>query len=466
MSIKRIHSAILMVILTASLALCWSINGTVTSNKGGILPGVIVAVVDSSFKDTTDVQGKFALQSQSVVSIQNANSAVSQNGINVRLRGSILEIHSNHSGQADIRVIDVQGNIHWSQSVKLGTGTQQIHVPEQSLEGMRFVRIQENENLAETLLQSESRALALIAVAYPKFLFHKQGYQDTTYTMTSTTATGIAVVMRDTALVATCPTQKLTAKDYYRSVNVKGVDRTYILHVPAAYDATKPAPLVVDFHPLTGSGSVEEGASPYKAVTDPEGVITAYPDGVSGPGGNAWNVGPCCTTADDTAFARAMVVDIEKVACINTKRVYAVGFSMGGGMTHYSACHLTDIFAAVAPAAFDLLTDNVDNCKPFRPISVISFRSTGDQFVFYDGRASSQVPTMPITFLGAQATFKKWSELNTCVGTPSIEDINGCSTYSSCASGVQVTLCTKQGGNHDYGNADVGWPFLKKYTLP
>ena len=61
-----------------------------------------------------------------------------------------------------------------------------------------------------------------------------------------------------------------------------------------------------------------------------------------------WNVGPCCVAnVDDVAFAKALVTDVEKVACIDPKRVYAVGFSMGGGMTHYIGCHAADVFAAV-----------------------------------------------------------------------------------------------------------------------
>jgi polyhydroxybutyrate depolymerase len=265
----------------------------------------------------------------------------------------------------------------------------------------------------------------------------------------------------------TCPTPALKSGDTNKTVKVGSDSRTYILHVPSKYDGTKPVPFVVDFHPIGGSGSGEEGSSPYKALTDAEGVITAYPNGKSGPMGGAWNVGPCCVKdVDDVAFARALVEDVEKVACIDTKRVYAVGFSMGGGMSHYVACHAADVFAAVAPAAFDLLKENQDGCKPTRPITVISFRSTGDSVVAYDGGYSNVVSGMPITFLGAKGTFSKWAEINQCTGSPSAEDSSGCSTYSSCGAGVQVTLCTKKGGSHEAGNASVGWPLLKKYTMP
>jgi polyhydroxybutyrate depolymerase len=183
--------------------------------------------------------------------------------------------------------------------------------------------------------------------------------------------------------------------------------------------------------------------------------------------GAGWNVGPCCVAnVDDVAFAKALVADVEKVACIDQKRVYAVGFSMGGGMTHYLACHAADVFAAAAPAAFDLLEENVTDCKPARPITIIAFRSHGDTFVDYNGARSTYVASMPITFLGAKATFAKWAQIDQCTGSASAEDSNGCSTYSSCGGGVQVTLCSKAGGTHEQGTASIGWPLLKKYTLP
>src|SRR6478609_1201548 len=265
----------------------------------------------------------------------------------------------------------------------------------------------------------------------------------------------------------TCPTTALAPGNTDRMLSFGGSNRAYTLHVPSGYDGSKAVPLVIDFHGLSGNGKGESSSSPYPAQTDADGVIMAFPSGLSGPGGTAWNVGPCCVkNTDDVAFAKALVAEVEKSACIDTKRVYAVGFSMGGGMSHYLACHAADTFAAVAPAAFDLLQENIDDCKPTRPISVISFRSTGDNVVDYDGGYSMAVQGMPINFLGAKATFQKWAEINQCTGAASAEDSNGCATYAGCPGGVEVTLCTKQGGTHEPGNAKVGWPSLKKHVLP
>ena len=111
-----------------------------------------------------------------------------------------------------------------------------------------------------------------------------------------------------------------------------------------------PVPLVLDWHGLGSSGAGQEAISGYKALSDQEGFIIAWPDGID----QAWNIGPCCTTSrsvDDLGFARAIVDDVKKRVCIDPKRVYADGYSMGGGMSHYLACNAADIFAAVAPSA-------------------------------------------------------------------------------------------------------------------
>jgi polyhydroxybutyrate depolymerase len=264
-----------------------------------------------------------------------------------------------------------------------------------------------------------------------------------------------------------CPSAAVSPGDTMQTVQVGTANRSYVLHVPAAYGGDKPVPLILDFHPLNGSGGQERAISPYPDQTDPEGAVMAFPTGLAGPSGAGWNVGPCCVAnVDDVAFARALVAQASTTVCIDPKRVYAVGFSMGGGMAHYLACHAADVFAAVAPSAFDLLQETVGDCQPPRPITVISFRGSADTLVPYDGGASSVVPGMSVTFLGAQGTFEAWAAIDHCSGSPSAPDGNGCSTYADCQNGVEVILCTKQGGGQAQGNASVAWPVLKRHPLP
>jgi polyhydroxybutyrate depolymerase len=259
----------------------------------------------------------------------------------------------------------------------------------------------------------------------------------------------------------------LTPGETTATIQVGGVTRSYILHVPSKYDGQAPVPLVLDFHPILSNATFERTASGYATLSDQEGFIVAFPEGIDA----AWNVGPCCTmsrTVDDVGFAKALVAKLESQGCIDPKRVYATGFSMGGGMSHMLACNAADVFAAVAPSAFDLLEESEEPCHPARPISEITFRGTADPIVPYAGGASRPPNGLNVTihFLGAVGTFQKWAGLDGCTGSPSAPDSNGCQTYAQCQAGVEVTLCTTQGGSHTTGSATIGWATLKRHTLP
>jgi polyhydroxybutyrate depolymerase len=276
----------------------------------------------------------------------------------------------------------------------------------------------------------------------------------------------VVITPADGGGTVTCPPSVLPPGDSMQTVQVGSITRSYLLHVPPAYDGSKPVPLIVDFHSLAFSGAMQRDRSTFPVQTDPEGAIMAFPTGLPGPAGNAWDVGPCCVAnVDDVGFAMALVAQVKTMACIDARQVYASGFSMGGGMAHFVACHAANVFAAVAPASFDLLQDNVDGCQPPRPITVVAFRGAADTLVPYDGGYSLVVPGMPVTFLGAQATFQKWAAIDQCTGAPSAPDGNGCSMYSNCSGGVEVVLCTKQGAGEIQADASIAWPILKRHSL-
>ena len=268
--------------------------------------------------------------------------------------------------------------------------------------------------------------------------------------------------------VIDCSGKTAKAGKQNMSVTVDGKKRTFIMYVPSSYKGDKPVPLFVDYHQIGGSGSGQYSSTKYRSKTDPEGVITLYPDGTSKGGGGmgnlpGWNVGPCCSDDDDVKFSREMIAAVEEIACIDKKRVYAAGYSMGGGMANQVACSMADVFAAVAPAGMDLNRTNSARCSPDRPISIIMFRGTADNVCKYQGGDSGY--NDGLNFLGAQLNFEFWAQKNGCTGSPS-KNSDGCDEYSNCKDGTKVVLCTKQGGGHEQGDANIGWPFLKQFTLP
>ncbi len=268
-------------------------------------------------------------------------------------------------------------------------------------------------------------------------------------------------------VVVTCPTDVSQPGDSNGSLQSGGTTRSYILHVPTGYTGKAPIPLVVDYHPILSTDTYERQNSGYAALGDTEGFAVVFPQGID----NAWNIGPCCTTSrtvDDLGFSRSLVQAMQAKVCVDPRRIYAVGYSMGGGMAHYLGCNAADLFASIAPAAFDLLEASEEPCNPSRPITEITFRGTADPIVPYGGGASMPPNGLNVTihFLGAEGTFQKWSQLDGCTGSPSTPDANGCSTYSQCKDGVEATLCTKQGGGHDTGNPQIAWPMLKAHPMP
>lgn len=259
----------------------------------------------------------------------------------------------------------------------------------------------------------------------------------------------------------TCPATALTPGNTNRTLQFGGRTRSYVLRVPAAYTGETPVPLLVDFHGHGGTGESQSKDSPFINVTASDGVLMAFPTAIGD-----WNMGPCCADdVDDIGFARALVTEIKSLGCVDPKRVYAAGFSMGGAMSHQLACHAADVFAAVAPAAFDLLEEHLPTCKPARPISVITFRGTQDDAALFNGGLSNLV--RPIHFLGAINSMKKWAEINGCTGQ-AMDMGNGCQGFaaSQCPGGVESTVCVKNGGGHEQGDGKLGWPVLKRHQLP
>ena len=252
------------------------------------------------------------------------------------------------------------------------------------------------------------------------------------------------------------------------TVMVDTVRRSFIMNVPAAYDGSKAVPLIVDYHAPGGSGNgAYDMDTTYRPLTEAEGVITLYPDGTSKGGGGmsnlpSWNVGPCCSDKDDTLFTRMMIDSVKARACIDTTRIYAKSFSYTG-MAHHVACFMSEIFAAVAPAASDLNTTNSAQCRPTRPISVIMFRGKNDPVVRYEGKDSGYMDGM--NFLGAEANFLFWAEKNGCTDSATT-NADGCREYSSCEGGTKVVLCADEHGGHEAGDGAIGWPFLKQFRLP
>lgn len=483
--------------LSSGLAFAWSIDGVVKSKiSGRLLSGVKINTFNfGGYETTSGADGTFSLSdgTDALPGMKIANMAI-------HMEGSMLTIYNADANNLKVSVIDALGKVLAQNNLGHVQGIVTLDLGKLA-RGTRFIRINADSDRATYMVTSKGvTALKKDGDLLPMLQFAMDGYANTVYQMTQEVETGVTIEMvrpsssssdgndpivssssetqvassssktpDDTPVDCTGKTAKPVDKQKM-SVNVNGKTRTFLMHIPNAYKGDKPVPMVVDYHPIGGTGDGQYSGTKYRALTDPEGVISLYPDGTGKPGGmgNGWNVGPCCSNDDDLAFSREMIKAVEEIACIDKKRIYAAGFSMGGGMSNHVACFMSDIYAAVAPAGMDLNTTNSAKCNPERPISVIMFRGTGDFVCKYQGGDSGF--NDGLNFLGAEGNFKFWAEKNGCTGSPS-KNSDSCNEYSNCRDGVKVVLCTDKnadgnGSGHDQGNAKIGWPFLKQFTLP
>lgn len=256
-----------------------------------------------------------------------------------------------------------------------------------------------------------------------------------------------------------------SAEDIQRTVAVAGITRTYYIHLPHGVKPVKPAPLVVVFHGGGGNASNAERMSGMSGKADQEHFIVAYPNG-SGRLGHTlltWNTWVCCgyaldSHADDVAFVRAMVEAIERDYAVDRSRVYATGLSNGGMMTYRVGCELADVFAAIAPVAGAL---NTDDCRPASPLSVIVFHGTADHHILFNGgKPVTNVDRHPRVDNPVSFALGFWSGRDGCAGTPTREQHGHVihETYS-CPEGLGVELYAIEGQGHAWPGGEKGMRF-------
>ena len=270
-----------------------------------------------------------------------------------------------------------------------------------------------------------------------------------------------------------------------RTLRMNGVERSYLLYLPASYRHGHPAPLVLAFH----AGGTRSQAMPIHTglsrLADREGFVVAYPDGL----GRRWNDGRgYAATHDDVGFVRALVDTLERELSVDPRRVYATGISNGAMFTYRLACDLPGVLAAVAPVAGAMPTDLAPACARTTPVSVLAFQGTADPLLPYAGRGASRRGRV----LSATRSVAFWATVAGCAPTPATTDEPDRVTdgtrarhivFEGCRDGHAVELYTIEGGGHTWpggppAGASVGrvsrevdateliWAFFAQHPKP
>lgn len=261
------------------------------------------------------------------------------------------------------------------------------------------------------------------------------------------------------SLLACVQTVPATPTDSTESITHDGIERTYILHVPSSYDASKPIPLVLSFHGGGGNAENQRRVSGFNELADKNGFIVVYPNGTGRLDSNVltWNGGACCGYAaqnqiDDVGFVRALIAELQSQYNIDPKRIYAAGFSNGGIMSYRLACEAADIFAAIGPVSGTL---NYAECDPSEPVSVIHIHGTDDTHLPYDGGVGDDSITN-VDYESVEESINFWLDHDQCAKTPKSANQPEVriEAYDECASNSAVHLYTVIGGKHAWPGSD------------
>ena len=112
------------------------------------------------------------------------------------------------------------------------------------------------------------------------------------------------------ALVSMVIAQDCSGKTLKSDTTLKIGGRNAIVQFPNGF-GSKPAPLLINYHPIMGSAQQWKGGSQIAKVALADGAVVAFLDGATGGMGQAWNVGPCCTDADDVL--NSLVISLKKL---------------------------------------------------------------------------------------------------------------------------------------------------------
>jgi polyhydroxybutyrate depolymerase len=241
------------------------------------------------------------------------------------------------------------------------------------------------------------------------------------------------------------------------------------------------ASLVFILHGSGGTGEqIMKDAVKLDNISAQENILLVYPDGYK----NFWNECRKAATSeanieniDENKFFHSMIGYFKLNYRVNSKNVFAAGFSGGGHMAYKLALTMPAEFKAVTAIVANLPdSSNMDCIESGRPVSVMIINGTNDPVNPYQGGEVRITAAFLGTVRSTEQTFKYWAALAGFTGEPLIENLPDTDPTDGKTilrfsyrkkKGPEVVLLEVIGGRHDYPN-DINvyieaWEFFKRH---
>ena len=164
------------------------------------------------------------------------------------------------------------------------------------------------------------------------------------------------------------------------------------LVTPSGYSASIKTPLVILLHGYTSSGAAQESYLKFSELTDEYNFLLLTPDGSKeafGDRNRFWNATTACcnfyrSTVDDSAYLRDLIIEMQSNYTIDENRIFLIGHSNGGFMSHRMAYDHPQTIAAIASLAGASPLEMTRE-TPSRPVSILQIHGTSDATISFDG---------------------------------------------------------------------------------
>ena len=265
------------------------------------------------------------------------------------------------------------------------------------------------------------------------------------------------------------------------SLTYDGENRSYLFYQPNNYDGNSQLPLVLNFHGGSGTHNEQLALSDMRGLADNEQFFIAYPQALPDPSdGNSNNwIHKGNTGVDDVFFVEALINDLAVNYNIDTSRVYACGYSLGGEFCYELGCRLSNKIAAIGVVSRTMSTGSLQQCNPTQPIALTSILGTNDYIAPYEGITWNGVEY----YLSAEDSHNYWINYNgidnsaTITSLPNINTQDGSTVESYLWESNDGCIAVKHlkviGGDHDWpgvtGNMDINtnnelWSFMSQFN--
>ena len=163
--------------------------------------------------------------------------------------------------------------------------------------------------------------------------------------------------------------------------------RAYVLHVPPVLRASprmaERRPAMIVLHGLRSNPADTARVTGFDALSDRDGALVVYPEGVR----RSFNAGLCCGQAvtqavDDVAFLTDVVTDLRRRGA---GRISVVGFSNGAMMAYRFGCARPDLVDTVGVLSGSL---EIPQCRG--RIKALHLHGANDTVVPYAGSEYSE----------------------------------------------------------------------------